>query len=72
MAKQLSIYDLPEVAERFRPGLPSGEAAPAVVAEGSDQGSLFDASFQLDADYTEVPLPEGYGKRSTMEIPGRH
>ena len=60
MAKQLSIYDLPEVAERFRPGLSSGEAAPAVVAEGSDQGSLFDASFQLDADYTEVPLPEGY------------
>jgi DNA polymerase I len=61
MAKQLSIYDLPEVAEGWRPRLPSGEAAaPTGAAEGSDQGSLFDASFQLDADYAEVPLPEGY------------
>src|SRR5712692_10312905 len=61
MAKQLSIYDLPEVAAGWRPRRLSGEAAgPTSEAEGSDQGSLFDASFQLDADYAEVPLPEGY------------
>jgi DNA polymerase-1 len=59
MAKQLSIYDLPDVAP-FRPGRSSGGAAPVVGSEGSSQGSLFDASFQLDADYAEVPLPEGY------------
>jgi DNA polymerase-1 len=61
MAKQLSIYDLPEVAAASRPGLPSTEsAAPSAPDASSEQGSLFDASFQLDADFTEVPLPEGY------------
>src|SRR5947209_6943051 len=62
MAKQLSIFDLPEVASTFHPGLRPGEAAagPSLDADGGDQGSLFDASFQLDADFTEVPLPEGY------------
>lgn len=61
MAKQLSIFDLPEVAEEFRPALPPGETPVDPTVDGSaDQGSLFDASFQLDADFTEVPLPEGY------------
>src|SRR5438105_2102307 len=62
MRKQLSIYDLPEVEAGFQPGRSAGEAAVVTAdeAEGSDQGSLFDASFQLDVDFTEVPLPEGY------------
>jgi DNA polymerase I len=60
--KQLSIYDLLDDASDSRPGLPPGEtaASPTLHADAEAQGSLFDASFQLDVDFTEVPLPEGY------------
>jgi DNA polymerase-1 len=59
MAKQLSIFDLLDGDPKDEPGQPRGEAE-ALPTGDSVQGSLFDSSFQLDADYTEVPLPEGY------------
>ncbi len=62
MAKQLSIYDLPDVATECGPDLKSGEAStsPTLADAAAEQGSLFDASFQFDGDFSEVPLPEGY------------
>ena len=53
--KQLSIYDLLDDASDSRPGLPPGEtaASPTLHADSETQGSLFDASFQLDVDFTE-------------------
>jgi DNA polymerase-1 len=59
MAKQLSFFDIPDAVPSFQPG--SSPAEPALApASASDQGTLFDASFQLDVDFTEVPLPDGY------------
>jgi len=62
MPKQFSIYDLGEVEAGSQPGRAGGSPAVATAGEGGgvDQGSLFDETFQLDVDFTEVPLPEGY------------
>jgi DNA polymerase I len=62
MPRQLSIYDLAESDADARPLPPAGDpaAAPPETIDGTDQGTLFDDSFQLDADFKEVALPEGY------------